>query len=97
MEEPEHPSATPKEVARRFFMHENAVIAVILVVLVAILQILTKGAVVTRDNIANVVLQSSTRGLAAIGEAFVILTAGIDASIGGLGLMNDGEKIRPAN
>ena len=86
-EEPRLPSATPREVAKRFFTHENAVIAIILVVLVAILQVLTKGAIVTRANIANVVLQSSTRGLAAIGEAFVILTAGIDASIGGLGLM----------
>ena len=35
----------------------------------------------------NVLLQSTIRGVASVGQAFVILTAGIDLSIGGVGLM----------
>jgi ribose/xylose/arabinose/galactoside ABC-type transport system permease subunit len=35
----------------------------------------------------NVLLQSTIRGVAAVGQAFVMLTAGIDLSIGGVGLM----------
>jgi ribose/xylose/arabinose/galactoside ABC-type transport system permease subunit len=36
---------------------------------------------------ANVLLQSCIRGTAAVGEAFVILTAGIDISVAGIGVM----------
>lgn len=76
-----------KDIARRIFRHENAVLGIILVVIVAVLGVMSGGKSVTRSNIINVILQSSTRGMAAIGQAFVILTAGIDLSVGGLSIM----------
>jgi ribose/xylose/arabinose/galactoside ABC-type transport system permease subunit len=75
-----------RSIAKRFFRHENAVLGLILVGLIALFGVLSKGYSVTVDNLINVGLQSSTRGVAAIGQAFVILTAGIDVSVGGLAL-----------
>lgn len=75
-----------REVAKRIFRHENTVLAIVLIVLTAILGIVTKGLTVTRANMVNVLLQSSIRGMAAIGQAFVILTASIDLSVGGIAL-----------
>lgn len=79
--------AKGREVARRFFRHENAVLISILAVIVIVLAVVTRGKLVAPSNVRNILLQSSTRGIAAIGEAFVILTAGIDLSIGGLAVM----------
>lgn len=78
---------TTKSVARRILSHENAVLGIILAVLIAVLGVLTKGLTVSRLNIANVWLQSSMRGIAATGQAFVILTSGIDLSVGGVALI----------
>lgn len=58
----------------------------ILLIMIAVLGIITKGLTVTRSNITNIWLQSSMRGIAAMGQLFVILTAGIDLSIGGVAL-----------
>jgi ribose/xylose/arabinose/galactoside ABC-type transport system permease subunit len=79
-------SDTTKNFAKRFLRHENAVLTIVLVVLIAIMGVVTKGLTVTRANIVNVLLQSSIRGMAAIGQAFVILTASIDLSVGGIAL-----------
>jgi putative xylitol transport system permease protein len=76
-----------REIVRRFFRYENAVLAVILIALIAGMGVMTKGLTLTRGNISNIWLQSSTRGIAAIGQLFVLLTAGIDVSIGGIGLV----------
>lgn len=76
-----------RETAKRVFRHENAVLVGILVVITAVLAAITKGKTVTPDNIKNIVLFSTPRGLAAIGQFFVILTAGIDLSVGGVSLM----------
>jgi ribose/xylose/arabinose/galactoside ABC-type transport system permease subunit len=43
----------------------------------------TRGASLTAVNATNVMLQSSIRGITAVGQAFVILTGGIDVSVGG--------------
>ncbi|MBN2186552.1 MAG: ABC transporter permease [Dehalococcoidia bacterium] len=75
------------EVAKAFFRHESATLIVILVGIITALAIMTKGMVITPRNLMNVLLQSSVRGVASIGQTFVILTAGIDVSIGGLALM----------
>ena len=77
---------TAREVAKRFFRHENAVLVVVLVALIAVFAIVTKAGTLGRANITNVLLQSSIRGVASVGQAFVILTAGIDLSVGGVGL-----------
>jgi ribose/xylose/arabinose/galactoside ABC-type transport system permease subunit len=80
-------SDTARDIAKRFFRHENAVLIAFLTALIAGIAVLTKGLTITRVNIMNVLLQSSIRGVASVGQAFVILTAGIDVSVGGVGLM----------
>jgi ribose/xylose/arabinose/galactoside ABC-type transport system permease subunit len=81
-------SRTAKDVWQRFIRHENAALAVVLLVLVAIMAGLTKGTTMSRGNWQNILVQSSTRGMATIGQAFVILTAGIDLSVSGVGLFS---------
>lgn len=75
-----------KDIAGRLIRHENAVLAIVLVALVAGIGILTKGLTLSRVNAVNIIIQSSMRGISAIGQAFVILTANIDLSVGGVGL-----------
>ena len=55
-----------------------------LIVLCILFAVLTKGAFIGPRNIFNVVRQVSIYGLLAIGMTFVILSAGIDLSIGSL-------------
>lgn len=76
-----------KDIARRFFKHENGTLFLVLLALIGTVAFVTKGLAVSRANIANVLLQSSIRGVASVGQAFVILTAGIDLSVGGVGLL----------
>jgi ribose/xylose/arabinose/galactoside ABC-type transport system permease subunit len=85
---PESPSARARDVARRLFRHENAALLVVLIALIAGMGAVTKGATLGRANMMNVLLQSAVTGVAAIGQAFVILTGGIDLSVGGMGLMS---------
>jgi ribose/xylose/arabinose/galactoside ABC-type transport system permease subunit len=67
--------------------NENGVLVIVLAALIAGIAVVTKGLTVKPVNISNVLLQSAIRGVAAVGETFVILTAGIDLSVGGVGLM----------
>ena len=76
-----------REIFRRFLRHENALLIVVLVALIASMSIITHGLTTRVENIINVLLQSSIRGVASAGQAFVILTAGIDVSVGGIGVM----------
>jgi ribose/xylose/arabinose/galactoside ABC-type transport system permease subunit len=64
--------------------NEHFVLALILIVLIAIFGVMSHGLSLSWDNALNILLQSSMRGIAAIGETLVILTAGIDISIGGM-------------
>lgn len=80
-------SVRARKIARRIFRHENAALLLVLIVLSATLAGLTNGLTLSRDNINNVLLQSSSRGVASIGQAFVILTGGIDVSVGGIALL----------
>ena len=75
---------TARDIARRFFRHENGALIVILVAIIRVMAVITRGATLTRSNISNIWLQSLTRGIAAIGQGFVILSAGIDLSVGGV-------------
>jgi ribose/xylose/arabinose/galactoside ABC-type transport system permease subunit len=77
---------TARDIAQRLFRHENAVLIIVLTALIAGLSVISRGVTSTRINMMNVLLQSSIRGVAAIGQAFVMLTAGIDVSVGGIGL-----------
>ena len=47
----------------------------------------TGGLFFTGTNLKNILLQSAIVGVVAVGQAFVILSAGIDLSVGGLGRM----------
>jgi len=87
VERPRPLRVTARESARRFFRHENATLAIVLIALVGGMSIVTKGVTVSRANMMNTLLQSSIGGVAAIGQAFVILTADIDLSVGGIGLV----------
>jgi len=87
VEKPKPPSVTARDIARRFFRHENAVLGVVLIALIGVMGVVTKGTTTSRANMMNILLQSSVRGVASIGQAFVILTAGIDLSITGMGMV----------
>jgi len=76
-----------KQVIQAFVRHESAVLFLVLVAMMAILAVVTKGRTATLSNMSNVWLQSATRGIAAIGQTFVLLTRGLDLSIGGIGLV----------
>ncbi|MBA7678456.1 hypothetical protein ES703_86732 [subsurface metagenome] len=81
------PSVTVRHAAQRIFRHENAILMAVLIAMIGVLGVITKGMLVTRANIMNIILQSSMRGVSSVGQAFVILTAGIDLSIEGIALM----------
>jgi len=76
-----------KEIFKAILRHENTALALILIVLIGVLAVITGGLTISKDNLVNIMFQSSSRGVASIGQAFVILTAGIDVSVGGVGLL----------
>ena len=76
-----------KAAARFVLTHENFVIGVALAGLIGALGGISRGQTTSPANIANILVQSSVRGVASIGQAFVILTANIDLSVGGMGVM----------
>jgi ribose/xylose/arabinose/galactoside ABC-type transport system permease subunit len=75
-----------KHTAKKIIGYENSALAIVLVALIAGFGVFTKGLSVRPANLMNIILQSSIRGVAAIGELFVILSANIDISVGGIGL-----------
>ena len=79
---------TVREAARRVLAHENAMLGVALAALVAILAGVSRGRTVIPSNMADVLLQSSIRGVTAVGQAFIILTANIDLSVSGVGALS---------
>ena len=50
-----------RNIARRFFRHENAVLIIVLIVLIATLSIITKGITSTPVNLRNVIIQTHAR------------------------------------
>ena len=87
LETPERPSSTARRVGRYVVTHENFAIGIALAIVMGVLGGISRGATLTPTNLANVLLQSSVRGVAALGQAFVILTANIDLSVAGVGVM----------
>jgi putative xylitol transport system permease protein len=59
----------------------------ILIALVAAFGALTGGVTWSSRGLLNILLQSSTTGLAAVGQAFVMLTGAIDVSLYGVGVL----------
>ena len=70
------------------FRHENVALLFVLIALIFGTAYLTKGTTITRTNVRNVLVQSSVRGIVSIGQAFVVLSSGIDVSVGGIGLFS---------
>ncbi|WP_373893819.1 ABC transporter permease [Virgibacillus sp. CBA3643] len=67
---------------KELFFNYGVVIALIL--LIVILTILTQGIFIQSENLINLLQQVSVNALLAIGATFVILTAGIDLSVGSI-------------
>jgi len=77
-----------RSLASQVVRHESFVLSVVLIGLTSVMSVLTQGATTSRVNLLNVLVQSSVRGFASIGQAFVVITAGIDVSVGGVGLFS---------
>jgi ribose transport system permease protein len=58
-------------------------IAAVLVVLMIVSGIVSKGLFFTPDNIRNMLLRGAIVGIVAVGQAFAMLSSGIDLSVGG--------------
>ena len=64
--------------------NDNLARFLFLFALVIAFAIVTQGAAVSGANIANVLVQSAIAGIAGCGQAFVVLTAGLDLSVSGI-------------
>jgi ribose/xylose/arabinose/galactoside ABC-type transport system permease subunit len=58
----------------------------ILLSLIVIMAIVTNGATIHPTNLRNILIESSVRGIVAMGMAFVLLTGAIDVSVGGMAI-----------
>jgi len=69
---------------RKQSITRNIGLAVVLVVVIALVDVFTHGDFLTAGNITNVLRQISYNAIMAVGQTFVIITAGIDLSVGSL-------------
>ncbi|MCV2395031.1 ABC transporter permease [Actinotalea sp. M2MS4P-6] len=85
------PAEAPSSTAARFNLGAFAkkyLIVLILIGLVILLTILTDGAFIKTQNLINVIRQVSAIGIIAAGMVFVIITLGIDLSVGSIVAMS---------
>lgn len=80
------PGHVVNRMGHAFLSHENGILLIVLLALIGAMSFVTKGLVTRPTNVINILLQSSIRGIAAVGQTFVVLSANIDISIGGVGL-----------
>jgi ribose/xylose/arabinose/galactoside ABC-type transport system permease subunit len=76
-----------KEHWLRVVRNEHFALAAILIGLIAVMTVMTGRAFLTAINIRSLLLRSSIRGIASVGQAFVMLSAGIDLSVGGVAIL----------
>ena len=69
---------------RRATLIRNAALGAGFVVLVIAVNALTHGDFLTRGNVTNVLRQITVNAILAVGQTFVIITAGIDLSVGSI-------------
>jgi len=69
---------------RRDATLRTAILAAAFVALVIVVDVLTHGDFLTARNISNVLRQITVNAIMAVGQTFVIITAGIDLSVGSL-------------
>src|ERR1700735_2119549 len=70
---------------RGLSVSEDALRCLVLIALIVGFAFATGGATISGANIANVLLQSAITGIAACGQALVVLTAGLGLSVSGTG------------
>ena len=71
----------------RYIRNDNVLRLIVLVMLIIGFGLLTDGVTYSRIGIMNILLQASVTGIAAVGQAFVIITGGIDLSMYGVGAL----------
>jgi ribose/xylose/arabinose/galactoside ABC-type transport system permease subunit len=77
-----------EQVGKVLLRNENFARLIFLVVLIATFGVATGGVTSSSRGIQNILIQISTTGIAAIGQAFVILSGGIDLSVSGIGVLS---------
>jgi ribose transport system permease protein len=70
--------------AARWIIRNGLAVWVIVAALVALMIVRRGGAFLSEQNVSNVLSQSVTLGLVALGQTFVIISGGIDLSVGSL-------------
>ncbi len=75
---------TARGAVRRAIRYENTVLGIVLAAIVAGFAVATGGKSIALQNMKMVLVAGSTTGICAIGQMFVILTAGIDLSPAGV-------------
>ena len=76
----------PRVFLRRFVTHSDFLRFLILIAVIVIFSYLTDGRLTSYIGIRNLLEQTSTVGIVAIGQAMVMLTGAIDISLSGAGL-----------
>jgi len=79
MAAPGHPTA----VRVRGFLSRSGLL-IVLLVLIVIANVLSGGSFLTTNNLINILAQNSVLGVLAVGQTLIILTAGIDLSLGSI-------------
>jgi ribose/xylose/arabinose/galactoside ABC-type transport system permease subunit len=77
-------SLTVKDRAKRLLRDANSILVFVIIVLMAMSAFVSGGKAVKLLNIQNILGQVSSRGIASIGQLFVMLAGGIDISVGGM-------------
>ena len=80
-------TTTPETPRRRLTLSavlDRFGIGLALILLMVILSLLSPEYFLTRENLNNVARQSSVNAMLALGQLLVILTAGIDLSVGAI-------------
>jgi len=70
--------------ARRVLAIRVGILVALLVAVVTVVNVFSSGAFLTPENLTNVLRQITYNAILAIGQTFVIITAGIDLSVGSL-------------
>ena len=80
-------SSVLKENCMKAVRSEHFPLIAILIVLIAGFATMTDGKSLHTDNLLNILLQSSMVGVVSVGQALVLITAGIDLSVGGTAVL----------
>jgi ribose transport system permease protein len=76
------PEAAPAAAARRKLPDVSSYSLALILLVLCVVATLSSDAFLTKDNLINVLTQSSVIGILTVGMTYVILTGGIDLSIG---------------